>query len=398
MLQLCVRGSGGDAAGSVILTPGMVAPVDGIARAVLGRSLRAGPTDGLNHAVSRQGRNIPWRFRARLTASVINDIGPIWIPDSLVRELAAFKPDVIHSLLGGVRPMRLAYGLSKRLDIPLVPHFMDDWIDNLFADGQLFGLAHSAVDRSLSNVLSRAPLCLTIGDDMRSEYAERLRRPCVAVGNSVDVAEYQALGRRPSAQSEPRRLRYVGGLHLGRADVIRSVARVLARRDSQHRPWQVELCVPEPDIPLARALAGENSSVHLLGSVMPSDVPQTLVDADAVLFIESAAPSINRFTRLSVSTKVPQYLASGRPVLVVGPEDQSSVRALRDSGACYFAGDGLDGDMVHAVMQKLEESDLLDQSLLPADTVQWIGERYGVQGTREKLRSSLELAVALGPA
>ena len=107
---------------------------------------------------------------------------------------------------------------------------------------------------------------------------------------------------------------------------------------------------------------------------------------------------INRFTRLSVSTKVPQYLASGRPVLVVGPEDQSSVRALRDSGACYFAGDGLDGDMVHAVMQKLEESDLLDQSLLPADTVQWIGERYGVQGTREKLRSSLELAVALGPA
>ena len=92
--------------------------------------------------------------------------------------------------------MRLVVALSKRLDIPIVPHFMDDWIDNLFADGQLMGYARRAVVRGLEEVLERSPICLTIGDDMQREYSRRLDRPCVAVGNSVDLATYQNLMAR----------------------------------------------------------------------------------------------------------------------------------------------------------------------------------------------------------
>ena len=94
--------------------------------------------------------------------------------------------------------MRLSLALSRYLDVPLVPHFMDDWVDNLFTHGQLGGYARSQAERVFAQVLQRAPVCLTIGEDMRREFESRLSRPCVTVGNSVDLDDYIRAGQVPA--------------------------------------------------------------------------------------------------------------------------------------------------------------------------------------------------------
>lgn len=396
LLQLCVRIEGETPPPQVIVTPPSVAPVDGLARAVLGRSLRPGATDGLNHAVSRQGLDLPWRFRLRTTASVLNDVGPVHIPRKLLRQIEQFRPEVIHSLLGGVRPMRVASALSRRLGIPLVPHFMDDWVDTLFTDGQLHGYARRAVDQGLERVLERSPLCLTIGDDMALEYAERLHRPCWPVGNSVDLDEYRRLNARQALPPEPRRMRYVGGLHLGRVEVVRNVARALEVSAARARSWQLELFVPEADALLAAELAGEHAVVSHGGSLTPDRVPQALVDADALLFIESSAPHITAFTRLSVSTKVPQYLAAERPVLVLGPEEQSSVRAVRRSGLGVFGGDGTDPGVLAGALSSLDATVEDDVASRSSEIAAWLEETFGVAATRARLLDALGTAAREG--
>ena len=62
-------------------------------------------------------------------------------------------------------------------------------------------------------------------------------------------------------------------------------------------------------------------------------MPRRLRSATALLFVESLQPEIAAFTRLSVSTKVPQYLAARRPIVAVGPRGQASIGELAENAS-----------------------------------------------------------------
>ncbi len=374
-----------------IVAPARVAPMDGLVRSVLGRRLPAALDDGLNNSVSRSTQKISMRSRLRVTATVANDIGPVWLPRPLLDKIREFDPLVIHSLLGGARVMRLVLKLSKRLDLPIVPHFMDDWAENIFADGQLLGVARRTVESTLGQILDRSPLLLTIGEDMQAEYQTRFNVPAVVVGNGVDVGEYTLLRtRRPTGATSTKTMRYVGGLHLGRADVVRTVGEALGARAESAGRWILELYVPPSDAERAKHLESTVTSIVHGGSTPPAEVPALLVAADALLFLESSMENIARFTRLSVSTKVPQYLAAGRPTLVLGPADQGSVRTLMRAGTtAVFAGSGGDrGEVARAV----DSIDGLLGEGRPGVDPAWVSENFGVQATRARLHDALERA------
>ena len=144
-MQLLLREPGHSSA-PFVLAPRSIAPMDYALRSTLDgyrrRRPRSGPMlepDGLNHSV-RQPQSLPLQQRAVLALTTLNDLGPVRVTPSL-REVASFKPQVIHSLLGGVRAMRVVLSMARKLELPVVPHFMDDWVNNLYANGQLSGLA-----------------------------------------------------------------------------------------------------------------------------------------------------------------------------------------------------------------------------------------------------------------
>lgn len=381
LLQVCLRDHPKlPRPATVVVAPASIAPLDGLARRILGRRVPTGAIDGLNNSVKRTGR-LSAKTRLRLVANAVNDVGPVHLPRELVTQVEAFKPQVIHSLLGGVRAMRIALAFSKRLDVPIVPHFMDDWPENLFIQGQLGGFARWTSMRDLDRVMERSPVCLSIGSDMEREFEARYRRPCPVVGNSVDVDQYQHL-RSTRTPADGLCLRYVGGLHLHRDQIIRQVAAALAGG-----PWTLELFVPPSDGPLAEEISREYDNVRHRGSRSPDEVPDELVSASALLFLESNQPEVAQFTRLSVSTKVPQYLAAGRPVLVIGPEDQGSVRTLRRSPLAEYVADPADRTSLLTAMTRLAEM----RSRQPGDE-EWVRTEFGTAATRERLQETLRSA------
>jgi len=394
LLQICLRGHPrADGPGTLVIAPASVAPIDGAARWILGSHVPSGAVDGMNNSIDRE-RSLPLNQRLRILATTVNDIGPVRLPRSVVLAAESFRPQVIHSLLGGVRAMKLASGLSEKLGVPLVPHFMDDWADNLFAQGQLGGYARRVAERELARVWTRAPVCLTIGEQMSAEFAQRFGLPCFVVGNSVDFDEFAALaGRQSVPVGAELVMRYVGGLHLGRDMVIESVAKRLAGRQYEGRPWCLELHVPAVDSDIARRLS-QQPNVRFGGSLTPSEVPQALVSADALLFIESAAPGVAKFTRLSVSTKVPQYLAARRPIMVIGPAEQASVGALLRAETGIYAGSAESG-MVEQAITGIE-STLAAAAPRRREIEAWMNQAFARLQTQERLRRAMVQAAGPG--
>ena len=402
LLQVCMRAhEDAPLRGEVLMTPTVTAPVEFGLRAALkpyawvrrtaGASVER-ESDGMNNSVQRSGA-LSTRQRAHLAVGVVNDIGPVWLPPKLRREVKRFRPHVVHSLLGGVRAMRLSLALSRYLGVPLVPHFMDDWVDNLFTHGQLGGYARSQTERVFAQVLERTPVCLTIGEDMRREFELRLNRPCVTVGNSVDLDDYSRAGQA-SAHSRPKpAMRYVGGLHLGRDQVLSVLAEVLDGESFGDRNWTLELFVPEYDRGRAGRLAERFRSVVHGGRLAPSEVPGKLVTAQALVFLESELPGITNFTRLSVSTKVPQYLASGRPLLVMGPPDQASVRTLLRSSLSVYSESSPSPEALRASLERLTAL-AVNTGGAPPGQPAWLMAEFGEQATQERLRAGLARAAA----
>jgi hypothetical protein len=378
---------------NVMMAPPSSAPIDGAIRRMMGSRLPAPVTDGLNTAISRRGVQLPLRARARLAATTLNDLGPVWTRGRWVNDIKAWEPQVIHSLLGGVRITRLVVSLSRRLDLPVVPHFMDDWMGTLFTDGQLRGFARREVNRLLDAVLERSPVCLTIGYDMQAEYERKLGRECVVVGNSVDFDAFEGLRVSSAPSTGVRTIRYIGGLHLGRVGVLRSVGHALNSQAPRTNPWRLRISVPQVDIGLAQELEAEIPAIQVGDTLRPDEVPAALVNSEALLFVESADTNIARFTRLSVSTKVPEYLAARRPVLVVGPVDQASVRALMRSGAAHYAGPG----HVRAQLDRGLESltGALDSEGTEPIILDSIRHEFGTAPTQDRLRTALLQAAGL---
>jgi len=285
--------------------------------------------DGFNASIVRPAPGWQTRLRGELQALV--EIAPAPLPRRMLDRLRAWRPDVVHTPLGGARIPRIALHAARALDVPIVPHFLDDWPSTLYSGGELGGLARRTSLRLLAEVLARSPAVLTIGDAMAAEYRFRFGKECVVAGNAVAVT-HECRGADVASPTDPParapgapfELVYAGGLHLGRAEVLHAVARTLAQVAS---PWRLVVHAPARDVAL---LLGRDLPPHLVvgADLRPHEVPARLHAAAALLFVESLRPEVAAFTRLSVSTKVPLYVASGRPVVAIGPRGQASVAVL----------------------------------------------------------------------
>lgn len=377
---------------NIVSLPKTASPVTGAMHWALER-LRASrlpapelAADGLNAAVRRD--HVTRGSRLRREVKAVSDLSPVRLPAHTNRAIAEFRPTVIHSLLGSCKMMLLALELSKRFDVPIVPHFMDNWMFSLYPNRELCGLAQKRSLQLLRRVLDRSPLCLTIGSAMAANFGGQMGIECVTIGNSVDPIDYSTGGwPRKMGASQSKELVYVGGLHLGRADVLMQLADVMS--ESSLENWTLVAHTPASDA--ERYFAGDlPENLKWGGEIDVSDVPRRLREADALLFVESEHSYISDFTRFSVSTKVPQYLAANRPLLIVGPDGQASVEELRTHGVrVRVAHSSVDGSLRRSV-EGLSEWAL--PQVHPANAPK-LPEQYDVNFVRRRFADALHCAV-----
>jgi hypothetical protein len=97
-------------------------------------------------------------------------------------------------------------------------------------------------------------------------------------------------------------------------------------------PWMLNVYAPMGDCQAYGELL-RDAGVQSLDSVPSGAVPGILAAADVLLHVESFDPRIRKFTRLSFSTKLSQYLANGKPTLLWTPADIHMTQ--------YFSGNSL---------------------------------------------------------
>jgi glycosyltransferase involved in cell wall biosynthesis len=323
-----------------------VFPVDYCVRALSGKAIKS--DHPLTHKIGGVGPSVDdtlnLRVRLHLIARAVNDLGPCVLPSAAARWIREFRPDVIYSSLGNARLMKIAIWASRVAgNVPIVPHFMDDWPSTLYADGRLWSIPKNIVDHMLRRLFRRAPMGLCIGESMSEEYKARYGRDFRGFMNCVDDEEFESSPRRGGSGQGPLIWAYVGGLHLNRWKSLALLAQCITAQGAILR-----IFAPERDLYECGSVFPAVRNVET-GTLAPDEVMKAMKQSDVLIHVESFDQAESTYTRFSVSTKLAQYLACGRTIFGLGPAGLASLKLIKEARAGITVTKEDRAEVAHAV-------------------------------------------------
>ena len=314
------------------------------------------------------------------------ELSPLIITKDFWKWVKEFNPDLVYSMLGNGRIVKLTNIIASRFNIPVLSHFMDDWPKCIYSQNEWAGFARKKLDKELQKIFSRSKYGLCISDQMSREYTQRYKVPFTTVLNCVDD-DFFGNPQNQNTEMQPIVFVFSGGLHLNRWKSLIEVAEVIDDLNKNGFSTELHIYCPEVNRASFSGYFSHLSSVYFKGSVSSTQVPEILCSASVLVHVESFEEHIIKFTQFSLSTKIPQYMASHRPILAYGPSQLASIQHIVNNNAGYAINSN-DKDEMRKKIQALVENQELRLSLANNGYI-FAKENHSQSKTHERLRSVL---------
>ncbi len=265
----------------------------------------------------------------------------------LERKVAPFGPDVVVAVIHGWFS-EVALEVSRRLNIPFHA-IIHDYFDVTFPVPQrLEGLAHRRWKRLCSLASSRICVSPFMADAVQRETQ---RKSCVLYpGLSADLD----LGDRRSVASSRSggsiRFAFAGSIHPSFQSMISRLSKILQRQGDS-------LVLHSP-----HALGALANGVTDGGAIESDRLADILASEADVLFLPmSFRAEVEKNVRLCFPSKLVEYCAAGRPVLIWAPPYSSAVRWAKEHSGFAEIVDADSDDDLSAAVERLRDQGLRER-------------------------------------
>jgi glycosyltransferase involved in cell wall biosynthesis len=275
--------------------------------------------------------------------------------------IAERRIDALYSTFSPASNHRLALELERRTGLPWIADFRDLWTDDYRyrEDSPGVRAAHRAVQQT---ILETADVVVGVSEAQTAILADHVpthRHKFITVTNGFDPDDFAGLAEHTNAGDEIRRtdgdfiLSHVGRFDRWRAldawfDGLAEFVRYLGPR--QHR--FVLRIVGHADAATRRRLQDTGARCEFTGYVPHGQAIREMCHATALLLSVPDGPNAETV----IPAKLFEYLAAGRPLLVVGPVDGACKSIVRSCGAGVSVG--FDAGWIAAAL-----AGLFDQSM-----------------------------------
>lgn len=272
------------------------------------------------------------------------------ISDDLLSFIENFSPEIIYLIPGGYRILKLADKISVKYDLNIVPHFMDDWPTTIYTY-PFTKLQRKLVLSYLKSFLLKVPACLCISEYMCREFEKRYQlESCYSLMNCID--EYHGTPKIHTNAGVVK-IGYFGGLHLQRNDIIKNLYKQIEKYS--FFPFELIIHTSESSLDDDIFRFSEFPNIKYGGYVNHDNIFKVIENYDILLHVESFDESLINYTRYSISTKIPEYLSTGIPILAVGPSGIASIRYLNDNKAAFVISDLEDDLLIKSILNDLSD-------------------------------------------
>lgn len=270
----------------------------------------------------------------------------------------AYDPDIIYCSTGDISKMVFFQDLISQVNVKGAFHVFDDFINSRYEDSLFPNYWSNRLDRAFRGVLDSCELHLTISQKMADEYGLKYGKSFHAFHNPIDpliwcqnippeLDETDSESNQAGAgvgesltikEQRPFVFVYAGKVNRetkGPIELFIEAVRVL--RDGGLNV-ELRLYSPYSYEELKAALGNRLDEVYK-GNVPYSDLPSVFRSADALLLPLDFTEKAIKYIRLSMLTKVTEYMISGTPIFAFAPSSLATTDYLREREAAYFCDD-----------------------------------------------------------
>jgi glycosyltransferase involved in cell wall biosynthesis len=295
----------------------------------------------------------------------IPDARKFWIKPSikfLSKWLKENHVDIVVST-GPPHSMHLiALGLKKKSKIKWVADFRDPWTDiYYFKDLSLSEIAHKRHKKLEKACLDNADHIITVGKTMKNIFAKLTNTPINVITNGFDHSDYENV--KPQ-KADKFTIMYTGSFlpDQNKPELWELLGNMVKNNELFKEHLEL-LFIGNIDFTILNDIEKNNLMPYLnyINTVPHSEIPQLQQKAALMLL------SINRIENASyiLTGKVFEYLASGKPILAICPDDSDVAEIIRETNSGWvvpFNQKMMLANVLNDTFQKYTENQLVGKS------------------------------------
>jgi glycosyltransferase involved in cell wall biosynthesis len=285
---------------------------------------------------------VPYHRSKKYLLSFLTSKIPEWrnhFSKSWLRKNIPGKHSLVYAFIYSTKCLVYAFWIAKKRGIPLYVHIAD----------------HSPAfeENEILSILKSCEKLICITKHMRSKYEKILDRKDIEVlhnGAESRCFSMERPTKPPFSAKNPFRLCFLGGLfsHL-HGNCIEDVLEAIAVLSENMRWLKFDLYGQiQPNSFLSEELNKSGITHH--GIIMPLNKKFEIMKRSNCFLIPSSFSSVNNENyRYSFPTKLPELIASGRPIISYGPSNTATNRLLEG----YYLGTIINQRSVRTVIDSL---------------------------------------------
>lgn len=253
-----------------------------------------------------------------------------WKSSELEQWLKEFNPSAVFFVAGDtIFSYRICEYIVKKYKARLTVYVTDDYIMPRRYANWLSEIRRKKISKYLLRILRLSSCFYTISESMRRVYLSVLGFDSKTIANFSDDLFIPSVEEK----SDTMKLIYAGSLYYKRDFVLYRIAQVIDKFN-QTCTRKALLTIYSSNIPDEKIFKEVimSGTFQYGGKLNYQELVRKLNESDILVFVESFNEQEKEKTRYSLSTKIPEYLSLGKPILAVGPESIASIDYLKDVG------------------------------------------------------------------
>lgn len=322
-----------------------------------------------------------WKNAVRNAARDFMDLEPCRIPDEIMQKIKMFSPDVIYTNGSSTRVHTAVNKIARKLGIPVILHLMDDWPETIYTTSFLSAIPRMRLLSQLkktnalchTNFAISKPLCDKYAQKYQKPYIE-LMNPVINMRNAVNFVEHEGI-----------RFLYAGSLSLGREKSLIKIAELLYNKLGSSIHTEFTLYVPDQyNTKEMKERFGRFGAI-VCNYIPNAELQKRYDDADVLVHIESFEEKYRDFTKYSLSTKIPEYMGAGKPILAFLPCELYGYQYIKENAAGLVAHD--EPSLNEALDKMLTDSDLRQQ--MAENGIHCAKRNHSLESVKQKLSTAV---------
>jgi glycosyltransferase involved in cell wall biosynthesis len=231
------------------------------------------------------------------------------------------KPDFFYALLSTRHSILFATEITKKYNKPLIIHIMDDWPTTIGNETLTPKFWNRKINSEFRNLLQLTEKRIAISRLMAEEYQKRFGGAWLYFHNPVDTTFWSRGIRKPHKNKSKFTILYSGRISSGITGTLKLVGECVDELSIQEG-LELSLII-QSNLKPDWIANFTNTTFNLY--VPYDDLPELFASVDLLLLPYEFYGDGFNFIRLSMPTKVSEYMASGTPIVIVAPEGTALV-------------------------------------------------------------------------